>query len=110
MNTVHILVQKVKVQGNYNESSSKAFKILAGYIFGKNKGERSVSMTSPVQMKTVPTTMAMTSPVELTQEDQFFTMAFVMPAKYSLQQLPEPIDKNIIFEEIPPKKIAAFQF
>ena len=41
-------VAEVVVPGPANEAGNKAFPILAGYIFGKNKGDRKLAMTAPV--------------------------------------------------------------
>ena len=40
---------KLSTKG-YKNSSSKGFSILAGYIFGKNKRNEKIAMTSPVTM------------------------------------------------------------
>ena len=49
--------------GVKNESDSRAFPILAGYIFGKNKGERKFAMTAPVTQMAAPVKMEMMAPV-----------------------------------------------
>ena len=92
------LVAQVTVSGPYKDARTKAFKILAGYIFGKNKGDSEISMTSPVQIKQEPTKIAMTSPVEIKQTNGKYTMAFFMPKKFTLETLPEAIDKRIVFK------------
>lgn len=104
------LIAKVTVDGPYKDARSKAFKILAGYIFGKNKGENSISMTSPVEIKKESTKIAMTSPVEIKKESNKYTMAFFMPKKYTLETLPKAIDTRIIFEMSNPKIVASLQY
>lgn len=105
------VVAKVVVNGSYDNSSGKAFRILAGYIFGKNKGRKKISMTSPVQMsENNPEKIAMTSPVKMKQDDESFEMSFMMPSQYSIEQLPEPIDPRIKFEKVSPRLIATLQF
>ncbi len=39
---------EVLVNAEASEAGKRAFPILAGYIFGKNKGERTFAMTAPV--------------------------------------------------------------
>ena len=51
--TLHILLQKIAIKGIFDDSSGNAFRILAGYIFGKNKG-KTIAMTSPVEIKQSP--------------------------------------------------------
>ncbi len=46
-----------------DEAGSQAFPILAGYIFGKNKGEKKFAMTAPVTQTAAPVKMEMTAPV-----------------------------------------------
>lgn len=41
-------VAEVLVEAAASDAGNRAFPILAGYIFGKNKGERKLAMTAPV--------------------------------------------------------------
>ena len=104
------IIAQTTVLGNYDDSSTEAFKILAGYIFGKNKTKLKISMTSPVEMKQESLKIGMTTPVQMKQEGSKFTMMFSMPAEYRLEDLPEPLDKRIIFKQIEPRIIASHQF
>ncbi len=104
------IVAKTTVKGNYSDSSSEAFRILAGYIFGKNKEKNKIAMTSPVEMEQKSLQIAMTSPVEMNQSEDQFTMKFSMPSQYSMEDLPEPLDKRIEFEKVEEKIIASHQF
>ena len=56
-------VAEVVVAGPADEAGQQAFPILAGYIFGKNKGERKLEMTAPVTQTAVPVKLEMTAPV-----------------------------------------------
>jgi hypothetical protein len=104
------IIAKVKVKGNFKESSSKAFRILAGYIFGKNKGDTKIPMTSPVEIESKAIKIEMTSPVIITQSDDNYTMSFSMPSKYSLDELPKPLDERIEFKQIKPRLIASHKY
>jgi len=42
------IVAEAVVPGPAGDAGNQGFKLLAGYIFGKNKGERKISMTAPV--------------------------------------------------------------
>lgn len=58
------IVAKTTVKGEFRESQGKAFRILAGYIFGANKGQQKISMTGPVVQKSDSSEkIAMTGPV-----------------------------------------------
>ena len=89
------LFTSVEIPSNdYRETSSKGFSVLAGYIFGGNdKGEK-IAMTSPVAMSLKNST----------------TMLFLVPKKYTRDNLPVPNDSSIEFKNIPEKRVAAISF
>lgn len=45
------LVAQTTVDGSFDEAQNKGFRILADYIFGKNKSQQKIAMTSPVVQK-----------------------------------------------------------
>lgn len=105
------IIAKTTVKGTYEEASGKAFKILAGYIFGKNKNDKKIAMTSPVEVKAKNSKkIAMTAPVEMRSEGKSFTMAFSMPSKYTMKDLPRPEDDRVAFEKINSKIVAVHRF
>ena len=104
------VVAKTTVKGDFTDSSSKAFRILAGYIFGKNKGNNKISMTSPVEMNPTPLSIPMTSPVEMNQQEDEYTMSFSMPSNFTIETLPEPVDKRIAFEVVPSRIVASHEY
>ena len=77
-----------------NEDSDGGFKVLAGYIFGGNAQEQKIAMTAPVQQS-------------MAGEKE---MAFMMPAEYALEDLPEPEDQRVSFREAPAYTAAVIQF
>lgn len=78
----------------YEESSSRGFSILAGYIFGDNDRNEKIAMTSPVAMSL---------------EDSM-TMMFMVPKEFNREDLPKPGQSKIEFTEEPAKTVAAIQF
>ena len=79
---------------NYRKTSSKGFSILAGYIFGGNDKKEKIAMTSPVAMSLKDAA----------------TMMFLVPKKYTRDNLPVPNDSSIEFKDMPEKKVAAISF
>src|SRR5271169_2308563 len=71
---------------------NEAFRAIAGYIFGANKGRQKIDMTAPVEITSSGQKIAMTAPVEAQSSDKGLVMRFFMPAEYSREQLPEPSD------------------
>jgi hypothetical protein len=89
------LFTSVNMSGNkYKESSSKGFSVLAGYIFGGNKKNEKIAMTSPVAMSLGDST----------------TMMFMVPKKFNKETLPQPNESQIKFREEPAKIVAAISF
>jgi len=92
------LVAEVDVQGDFGEAGNKAFRLLAGYIFGDNQADEKMSMTAPVESrpKEQNVRMSMAAPVTSTElaTDQY-TYAFVMERKYTLDTLPQPRNPRI---------------
>ncbi|MEC5167026.1 hypothetical protein RCH18_002775 [Flavobacterium sp. PL11] len=89
------LFTAVNMSGNkYKESSSKGFSVLAGYIFGGNKKNEKIAMTSPVAMLLGDST----------------TMMFMVPKKFNKETLPQPNESQIKFREEPAKTVAAISF
>jgi len=104
------IAASVDVPGNGSDSGNKAFRILAGYIFGKNKGHKRVSMTVPVTEAVAPEKIAMTVPVTQESKSDGMRMTFYMPSKYTLESLPEPEDARIRFNVVPPERFAVIRF
>ncbi len=109
------VVAEVTVPGPAEEAGSQAFPILAGYIFGKNKGERKFAMTAPVTQTTAtpaePQRMAMTAPVTQTAAPgSGYVVQFVLPASVALAQAPEPLDERVRLREVPPQRLAVIRY
>ncbi|MEJ2376101.1 MAG: heme-binding protein [Pseudolabrys sp.] len=87
-----------------------AFRIVAAYIFGANKGKKKIDMTAPVEVKSVGEKIAMTAPVEVDKSEKRLTMRFFMPTQYSRGELPEPTDSRVRLIDIPSETVAALRF
>lgn len=101
------------VEGSdYKKVQNKAFKILAGYIFGDNIEKEEIAMTSPVlQEKTASSKkITMTAPVLQEKRRNGWAMTFSMPSKYSLKDLPKPNSDKISFKEVDSKKFVSIRF
>ena len=96
------------VEKDYKSAIEKGFSYLAGYIFGNNISRQKIEMTAPVQVSQSQK-IAMTTPVTVTGSDRF-TVAFIMPAEYTLESLPLPKDNNIHFNPVPANQMAAIRF
>jgi hypothetical protein len=104
------LVAEVLVPGPSDEAGNQGFRILAGYIFGRNKGERQISMTAPVSQAPAPVRMEMTAPVTQAATDGGYIVQFVMPSAFTLATLPEPLDERIRLREVPGGRFAVIRY
>jgi hypothetical protein len=96
------VVAEVVVNANANDAGNQAFPILAGYIFGKNKGEKKMAMTAPVtQTPAAPVKMEMTAPVTQAAVAGGHLVQFVLPKTVSLATAPEPLDERVKLREVP---------
>lgn len=96
------VVAEVVVNANANDAGNQAFPILAGYIFGKNKGEKKMAMTAPVtQTPAAPVKMEMTAPVTQAAVAGGYLVQFVLPKTVSLATAPEPLDERVKLREMP---------
>lgn len=107
------LVAEVDVAATSEKNAGgRAFRILAGYIFGDNEPQTKMAMTAPVEMTESEggERMQMTAPVESTGADGTYTYAFVMERKYTLDTLPRPTDPRIRIREKPARHVAALRY
>jgi hypothetical protein len=104
------LVAEVVVPGPSEAAGNQGFRILAGYIFGKNKGERKIAMTAPVAQTPAPTKIEMTAPVSQAATDGGYVVQFSMPSEYTLETLPEPLDPQVKLKEVPGGRFAVIRY
>ena len=89
------IMATVGMDGTYDNSRNSGFRILAGYIFGGNKEEQKIAMTSPVRV---------------TNGKEVNTMSFVLPSKMAFDNLPEPVSNKIILHQSKPAYTASIQY
>lgn len=101
----------VTVSGWATQAPSRAFGILAGYIFGKNITQSQIAMTAPVVTQPTTQAIAMTAPVILQSSDNDTSdVSFIMPPQYTMQTLPLPQDDRIRITSVASKVIAVISF
>ncbi len=104
------LMAETVVETDFNDAANVAFRRLFKYISGNNKTKEEISMTAPVNQMGSSEKISMTAPVNQQQSGEKYSVSFVMPSKYSLQTLPEPLDPTVIVKEIPAFKAAAIRY
>ena len=89
------VVAEVVLNTTADEAGSQAFPILAGYIFGKNRGEKKFAMTAPVTQAAVAGGMR---------------VQFVLPKGVTLASAPEPLDPRVRLRLVPATQWAAIRY
>lgn len=116
------VLAEVVVSGELEEASSRGFRLLADYIFGKNHpraGAKSeaekIAMTAPVivtadsppSSESIP----MTTPVNVSRDvSGAYRVQFTMPSKYTLETLPLPNDPRVVLKPVPARRLAVRQY
>lgn len=95
------VVAQVQVPGPAERAGNEAFPILAGYVFGKNKGSRTFPMTAPVTQAAAPVRFDMTVPVTQAPTSGGHLVQFVLPRGTALSSAPEPLDARVQLREVP---------
>lgn len=103
-------VAEVVVSGPAEKAGNTAFPILAGYIFGKNKGERKLAMTAPVTQAAAPQKLAMTAPVTQSPAAGGYVVQFVLPKGVTAAIAPEPLDARVTVRDVGPTRVAVIRY
>lgn len=108
-------VTETVVDGDFGSSGNRAFRILAGYIFGDNRASKKMQMTAPVESRPAERSieMEMTVPVESTRSDDgsdSYVYRFVMERKYDFDELPIPNDPRVELRRVPARTMAVHRY
>ena len=104
------IVAETLVEGNFDDAGNLAFRILADYIFGKNKTKQKIDMTAPVAQQEISEKIAMTAPVSQTKDPRGHLVQFTMPANFTMETLPEPLDSRVKLKQVGPRKVAVYSY
>ena len=72
-----------------SDNNNNLFRILAGYIFGGNESNQKIAMTAPVHMQEGSDS-----------NEKLYTMKFVMPSEYTIDELSQPNDSRVKMEKV----------
>ena len=107
------IIAQVEIDGDFEEVSSKGFKLLADYIFGNNIWEgdsQKISMTAPVEMSPLAENLLMTSSIMDDDINNKWSINFVMPKEYTLDTLPMPNNSEVKIIKVPSENYAVIVF
>ena len=105
------LAVQVELPAAGEAGRSEAFQLLFAYIAGANRtaaaGRDRIAMTVPVE---VHDKVAMTVPVQTSQVNGFVRMRFFLPAKFSRETAPAPVDQRVQIVTMPGETIAILRY
>jgi len=104
------IVAETIVESDFDEAGNVAFRRLFKYISGENRTAESIKMTAPVNQTASSEKIAMTAPVSQQKAEGKYSVSFLMPSKYTMLTLPQPLDSSVKLREIPGRKIAAIRY
>ena len=104
------IVAETFVAGNFKEVGNVGFRRLYDYINGNNVKNRNIAMTAPVTQETKSEKIAMTAPVTQESVQGQWRITFLMPAEYTLETLPKPLDPLVQLREEPGYLMAAIRY
>ena len=91
------IIATAKVSGARYEAATDGFRKIFRFISGDNETSTKISMTRPVRQ-------------ELLSETGDYKISFVMPRKYTLENLPIPDSKLVTFERVEGFRAIAIRF
>ena len=104
------VVAETLVSGEFSEVGNEGFRRLVAYISGSNRSKESIDMTAPVNQQPSAEKIEMTAPVSQQAKGASYRITFVMPADYTLDTLPEPLDERIRLQQEPAQLVAAIRY
>jgi hypothetical protein len=107
------VVAETRVDAGFESAGNAAFQRLFRYISGNNVAQQKIAMTAPVTQSRSESRgekIAMTAPVTQVAAGEGYRVAFVLPASYSLETAPRPLDKTIEIRAVPSRLVAGWRY
>lgn len=100
--------------GNTGENRNRAFSLLYGYIDGANLRLEEIPVAAPTAGDAAGRQIDMTVPVEWAREPDAtgpdYRMRFFLPAEYTAESAPSPVDPRVRVVSLPPETLAVLRF
>ena len=104
------VVAETLVRGSFRNAGNQGFSRLFRYIQGNNRKREPISMTAPVSQEQSSEKISMTAPVGQEKRDEEWSITFLMPSAYTMETLPEPLDRRVKLRQKEGQLIAAFRY
>jgi hypothetical protein len=104
------IVAETYVAGDFDEVGNVGFRRLFDYISGNNRSQAKIEMTSPVTQEPQSEKIEMTAPVTQEKQADRYRITFLMPSRFTMETLPQPLDENVKLKEMPAAWMAAIRY
>ncbi|MBW2438566.1 MAG: heme-binding protein [Desulfobacterales bacterium] len=104
------IVAETFVAGDFKEVGNVGFRRLFDYINGNNIKNQNIAMTAPVTQEAESEKIAMTAPATQERSQDQWRITFLMPAQYTMETLPKPLDPLVRLTEEPGYLMAAIRY
>lgn len=104
-----MIVAETTLTGSAERARNAGFQPLADYIFAKGREGSTIAMTAPVTQaprEEIP----MTAPVTQSSAGDSWTISFTMPASYTMETLPAPVNPNVRLVAQDARRMAVVRF
>lgn len=104
------ILAETNVVGEFDDAGERAFNRLYWFISGDNLPCEKKSRAMPISLRSKSEKIKMTSPVFLQSGEGKWSVSFMMPASYNLDNLPQPADYGIKVRQIPARRMATVRY
>ena len=104
-----VIVAETTLTGSPERARNAGFQPLADYIFAKDREGPTIAMTAPVT-QAPREQIAMTAPVTQSSAGDSWTISFTMPASYTMETLPTPVNPNVRLVPQAARRMAVVRF
>jgi hypothetical protein len=107
------VVAETRVEAEFESAGNAAFQRLFRYISGNNVAQQKIAMTAPVTQSRSEAggeKIAMTAPVTQVAAGDGYRVAFTLPASYTLETAPTPLDRTIEIRAVPAQLVAGWRY
>jgi hypothetical protein len=105
-----LIIADTVVEGDFREVGDLGFRRLHDYISGGNIRKLPIPLVAPVSEGAPSEKIAMTAPVSQEKAGDKWRIGFLMPSEYTMDTLPEPLDKRVVLREVPARIVAAITY
>jgi len=107
------LVAETRVEADFESAGNLAFQPLFRYISGDNTAQQKIAMTAPVTQSRSDSRgekIQMTAPVAQQADGTGYRVAFIVPAKYTVDTVPKPSDPTVQIRAVPARLVAVWRY